>query len=72
MIHDTQSVHQISQKQDVCNIHAIMKTMCPPGYDHSGFEAIHALRHKILGTCARVNELPQSRCGNNRDGTLFP
>ena len=28
---DTQSA-QISQKQDGRNIHAVMKTMCPPGY----------------------------------------
>ena len=24
-----------------------MKTMCPPGYHHSGFVATHALRHMI-------------------------
>ena len=28
---------QISQKQDGCNIYAIMKTMCPPGCHHNGF-----------------------------------
>ena len=26
---------KISQKQDECNIYAIMKTMCPPGYHHN-------------------------------------
>ena len=26
-------------------IHAIMKTMCPPGYHHNGFMATHALEH---------------------------
>ena len=34
-----------------------MKTMCPPGYHHNGFVATH--------------ELPQSHCGDNREGTLF-
>ena len=53
-----------------------MKTMCPPGYHHNGFVATHALGH--LGTwalnrtsCAQVHELPQSHCGDNREGTLF-
>ena len=40
-----------------------MKTMCPPGYQHNGFEATHALGHKA--------ELPQSHCGDNWEGTLF-
>ena len=48
MIHNTQSV-QISQKQDGRNIHAIMKTMCPPGYHHNGFVATHALGHMMYG-----------------------
>ena len=26
-------------------IYVIMKTMCPPGYHHSGFVATHALGH---------------------------
>ena len=65
MIHDTQSA-QISQKQDEHNIYVIMKTMCPPGYHHNGFVATHALR-----SCAQVHELPQSHCGDNREGTLF-
>ena len=43
MIHNTQSA-QISQKQDERNLHAIMKTMCPPGYQN-GFVATHALGH---------------------------
>ena len=38
-----------------------MKTMCLPGYHHNGFVATHALGH----------ELPQSHCGDNREGTLF-
>ena len=27
-----------------------MKTMCPPGYDHSGFVATHALGHMMYGS----------------------
>ena len=30
-------------------MHAIMKTMCPPGYHHNGFVATHALRHMMYG-----------------------
>ena len=26
-----------------------MKTMCPPGYHHKGFEATHALGHMMHG-----------------------
>ena len=44
--HTTQSA-QISQKQDGRNIHAIMKTMCPPGYHHNGPVAAHALGHMM-------------------------
>ena len=42
---------QISQKQDERNtyIYVIMKTMCPPGYHHSGFVATHALGHIMYG-----------------------
>ena len=28
-------------------IYVIMKTMCPPGYHHNGFAAIHALGQMI-------------------------
>ena len=62
--HNTQSA-QISQKQDVRNIYVIMKKMYPPGYHHNNFVATHAFG------CAQVHELPQSHCGNNRDGILF-
>ena len=52
-----------------------MKTMCPPGYHHNGFVATHALGHMMYGSsctsCAQVHELPQSHCGDNREGTLF-
>ena len=47
-----------------------MKTMCPPGYHHSGFVATHALGHNRTSR-AQVHELPQSHCGDNREGTLF-
>ena len=67
MIHDTQSA-QISQKQDERNIYVIMKTMCPPGYHHNDFvQLIHLGRT----SCAQVHELPQSHCGDNREGTLL-
>ena len=85
-------------------IYVIMKIMCPPGYHHNGFVAIHALGHMMYGytswitydhlyyapcfacgalfgslvpamcnrtSCAQVHELPQSHCGDNREGTLF-
>ena len=53
-------------------IYVIMKTMCPPGYHHNGFVATHALGHMMCRTsCAQVHELPQSHCGDNREGTLF-
>ena len=56
-------------------IYVIMKTMCPPGYHHNGFVATHALWHMMYGlyntSCAQVHELPQSHCGDNREGTLF-
>ena len=42
--HDTQSA-QISQKQVGRNTYAIIKTICPPGYHHSGFEESH--RHQM-------------------------
>ena len=49
-----------------------MKTMCPPAYHHNGFVATHALGHEFpQRTCAQVHELPQSHCGDNREGTLF-
>ena len=49
-----------------------MKTMCPPGYHHNGFVATHALGHMMYGTSyGQVHELPQSHCGDNREGTLF-
>ena len=34
---------QISQKQDGCNIHVILKTMWSRGYHHKGFVVTHAL-----------------------------
>ena len=30
-------------------IYVIMKIMCPPGYHHNGFVAIHALGHMMYG-----------------------
>ena len=59
-----------------------MKTMCPPGHHHNGFAATHALGHmmyscaqvhdvQLCTSCAQVHELPQSHCGDDREGTLF-
>ena len=48
MIHDTQNV-QISQKQDGCNIHLIMKIMFPPSYYHNDFVATEALGYMMYG-----------------------
>ena len=56
-----------------------MKTMCPPGHHHNGFVATDALGHMMYGcaqvpkcmSCAQVHELPQSHCGDDREGTLF-
>ena len=42
--------------------------MIPPGYHHNGFVATHALGHMMY---AQVHELPQSHCGDNREGILF-
>ena len=69
VIHDTQNA-QISQKQDGCNIYAIMKAMWPRGYHHNGFVATHALGH-MMYMVYQVHELPQNHCGDNRKGTLF-
>ena len=43
MIHEIAESAQASQKQDSCNIYAIMKTMYPPGYHCNGFVVTHAL-----------------------------
>ena len=68
MIHDTQSA-QILQKQDEPNMHATLKTMCPPGYQHNGFVVTHVFRHMMYRTsCAQVHELLQSHCSDRREG----
>ena len=47
------------------------KTFCPSSYYLKGFVATHALGHIHRTLCAQVHELPQSRCGDNCEGTLF-
>ena len=42
------------KNQDECNIYAIMKTMCSPGYHHNGFVAAHALGHMMYGCTLMV------------------
>ena len=50
-----------------------MKTMCSPGYPQNGFVVSHALGDAmcIMYTMCQVHDLPQSHCGDNREGTLF-
>ena len=48
-----------------------MKAMYPPGYQHKGFVATHALGHMMYGLCAQVHELPQSHFDHKRDSTLL-
>ena len=48
MTYNTQSA-QISQKEDEHYINVIMKTMCPPCYQHNGFLAPLALGHMMYG-----------------------
>ena len=50
-----------------------MKIMWPPGYHHNGFVATRALEHVMCNctSCAQVHELPQSRCGDNGEGTFI-
>ena len=45
--------------------------MCPPGYHHNDFVATHALGAHDRTSRDQVHELPQSHCGDNREGTLF-
>ena len=47
------------------------KTLCPPSYHHNGFVANHALGYMNRTLSAQVHELPQSRCGDNYEGTFF-
>ena len=66
MIHDTQ--------RDEHNLYAIIKTMYCRGYDRNGFVGTQAVGQMMYGyviSCTQVHELPQSHCGDNREGTLF-
>ena len=47
------------------------KTFCPSSYHLKGFVATHTLGHIHRTLCAQVYELPQSRYGDNCEGTLF-
>ena len=40
---------QISQRQEGCNIYAIMKTMYSPDYHHNDFVATHVLGDIMYG-----------------------
>ena len=58
-------------------VYGIVKAMFPSGYRHNGFVATHALGHIMYITVhnrtssAKMHELQQSHCGDNREGTLF-
>ena len=44
------------------------------GYDRNGFVGTQAVGQMMYGyviSCTQVHELPQSHCGDNREGTLF-
>ena len=45
--------------------------ICLPGYHHNGFMATHAIGHMMYGTCAKVNELPQSHLFIYKLGWIF-
>ena len=52
-------------------------SMCPHVY-YNGYMVYHAFGTwctvawlQQCSSCAQVHELPQSHCGNNREGTLF-
>ena len=56
-----------------------MKTMCPPGYQHNGFVATHALGHMMYGYIyiyklrhwpSIAGMSPQSHCGDEEDGRI--
>ena len=49
-------IAQVSQKEDGCNIYAIMTTMCPSVYHNNGFVATHALEHMY---CTTVHHFPK-------------
>ena len=76
MIHDTQSA-QISRKQDERNIYEIMKNnvlsrLSPQWVCGNSCTWAHDVRlSPNRASCAQVHELPQSHCGDNREGTLF-
>ena len=40
--------------------------MCSPGYHCNDFVATHDVRT----SCTQMHELPQSHCGDNREGTF--
>ena len=72
MIHNTQSA-QISQKQDERNIcyheNNAPSWLSPHWLCGNSCTWAHDVR--LSTSCAQVHELPQSHCGDNREGTLF-
>ena len=46
----------------LCNDNNVLKTMCPPGYHHSGFMATHALRHMMYYAYLAIVRFEHSVC----------
>ena len=55
----------------VIYMQTIMETMFLPGYHHNGFVVTHAHGYMNRTLYAQVHELPQSRCGDKREGTFI-
>ena len=73
MIHETQSA-QISQKQDGHNIYVQSWKQCTLPVITTIY--LWQLMHldtwcTWCASCPQVDELPQSHCGGNQEGTLF-
>ena len=76
VISDPRHTNQILQKLDgrnICN----HENNVPSRLSAHGFMATHALEHMMFGWAhnhksrPQVPALPQSHCGDNREGTLF-
>ena len=50
-------------------IYAIIKPMCPPVI--TTMALCQVMHLETCASCAQVHELPQSRCLDNREETLF-
>ena len=46
-------------------MYAVTRTLCRPSYHHN--DSVHCFNHT---SCAQAQELQQSHCGDNWEGTL--